>query len=93
MSGQIAEYNPEKDVLIIRATVGNNALGIESQDAIEIPASRVTGVDNIPITIAGEKTTIGVLRGGAKKPTSGSQDMFIFPEAGQSASKTGKKLY
>jgi hypothetical protein len=72
IKAQILEYNPDKDILVVRATVGNSALGVDSQDAIEIPASSLTGVDDIPIEVGGEKTTIGALRQGKTKQTGSS---------------------
>ena len=68
IKGQILEYNPDKDILVIRATVSNSALGVTTQDHIEIPAHTLTGVDDIPVEVAGQKTTIGELRKGKTTP-------------------------
>lgn len=66
---QILEYDPDKDVLVVRSIASNNALGLESQDVLEVPAKNVQGVDNIPIVIDGRKTTISELRQGRTQST------------------------
>ena len=65
---QLLEYDPDKDVLIVRSVASNNALGLDSQDVIEIPASNLQGVDDIPILIDGRKGTIGELRANKATP-------------------------
>lgn len=61
---QILEYDPDKDVLVVRSIASNNALGLESQDVLEVPANNVEGINNIPIVINGRKTNISELRQG-----------------------------
>lgn len=62
MRGQLLEYDPAKDVLVVRSIASNSALGLDSQDAVEVPASNLEGVDNIPIMIGDRQATLGEIR-------------------------------
>lgn len=60
--GQLLEYDPDRDVLVVRSIASNNALGLDSQDVVEVPATNLEGIDNIPIMIGDRQGTVGELR-------------------------------
>lgn len=76
IKAQLVDYDATKDTLIVRTVSGNDVLGYESGQLIEIDASKVQDVDKLPLTLNGKTTNLGALRQGKQKqlPKSGELD-------------------
>jgi len=62
VSGVLLDYDRDNDTLILRASTANSTIGIGSKQNIEIQASKVENVNNLPIVVNGKQTTLGELR-------------------------------
>ena len=71
ISGVLLDYDKENDTLIVRSSTANSTIGVGSKQNIEIQASKVENVNNLPIVVNGKQTTLGELRKDISPPVDG----------------------
>ena len=64
MEGNLLHYDPAKDVLIFSAASATNNPYLKSNDIVEVPASNLSGANDLPILINGKMGKVGDLRKG-----------------------------
>jgi len=62
VSGVLLDYDKDNDTLIVRATTASSTIDVGSKQLMEIQASKVENVNNLPIVVNGKQTTLGELR-------------------------------
>jgi hypothetical protein len=69
MEGNLLHYDAGKDVLLFSNASATNNPAMKSNDIVEVPASNLVDVDNLPIKIGDRMGTVGELRKGKTQKT------------------------
>jgi hypothetical protein len=62
VAGEILDYIPTEDKVILRVTGGGENPDVSSKTIIKIPARNIEGIDNLPIRTEQGVTTLGAIR-------------------------------
>jgi len=64
----LLDYDKDNDTLIMRATTASSTIGVGTKQLVEVQASKVENVNNLPIVVNGKQTTLGELRKNISPP-------------------------
>jgi hypothetical protein len=63
----LKDYDADKKTIIVQVTSKDPTSGIDTQQLLEIPQENIPNFQNIKIDVNGKQTTIGELKGEAKR--------------------------